>query len=223
MQVIIVCNNTLYTIDDIGKHPVISAINTFKLWCIWLFCHCASCRAGLFSESQRIQYTIQTRTQDIPDARSYLLALKEIRIKYVLLCSTCWILYFRYGQCGYLMLQLTIVILNDWTYTSLVFSHIWVPFFLFPCAGGVSQMIRVWRLWCLMHWKKLKMNSKSPLWGMTRKEWLFLWQSLIKSIRSKCHVSSERKKKKSHLNLLSFKPPFFLGFFCCGVGELAYR
>ncbi|XP_062148851.1 probable ATP synthase 24 kDa subunit, mitochondrial [Alnus glutinosa] len=38
-------------------------------------------KAGLFSESQRIQYTIQTRTQDIPDARSYLLALKEIRIK----------------------------------------------------------------------------------------------------------------------------------------------
>ncbi|XP_059432580.1 probable ATP synthase 24 kDa subunit, mitochondrial [Corylus avellana] len=38
-------------------------------------------KAELFSESQRIQYTIQTRTQDIPDARSYLLALKEIRIK----------------------------------------------------------------------------------------------------------------------------------------------
>jgi len=38
-------------------------------------------KADLFSESQRIKYTIQTRTQDIPDARSYLLALKEIRIK----------------------------------------------------------------------------------------------------------------------------------------------
>ncbi|TYJ10522.1 hypothetical protein E1A91_A11G213200v1 [Gossypium mustelinum] len=38
-------------------------------------------RADLFSESQRIQYTIQTRTQDIPDARTYLLILKDIRIK----------------------------------------------------------------------------------------------------------------------------------------------
>nr|DAD27464.1 TPA_asm: hypothetical protein HUJ06_028932 [Nelumbo nucifera] len=38
-------------------------------------------KADLFSESQRIQYTIQTRTQGIPDARSYLLTLKEIRIK----------------------------------------------------------------------------------------------------------------------------------------------
>ncbi|KAL0542982.1 hypothetical protein IC582_018066 [Cucumis melo] len=38
-------------------------------------------KADLFSESQRIKYTIQTRTQDIPDARSYLLALQEIRIK----------------------------------------------------------------------------------------------------------------------------------------------
>lgn len=35
----------------------------------------------MFSESQRIQYTIQTRTQDIPDARTYLLTLKEIRIR----------------------------------------------------------------------------------------------------------------------------------------------
>ncbi|KAE8728277.1 putative ATP synthase 24 kDa subunit [Hibiscus syriacus] len=35
----------------------------------------------LFSESQRIQYTIQTRTQDIPYARTYLLTLKDIRIK----------------------------------------------------------------------------------------------------------------------------------------------
>lgn len=44
------------------------------------------CRADLFSESQRIQYTIQTRTQGIPDARTYLLTLKEIRIKYVSFC-----------------------------------------------------------------------------------------------------------------------------------------
>ncbi|KAL6952990.1 hypothetical protein U1Q18_040903 [Sarracenia purpurea var. burkii] len=38
-------------------------------------------KAGLFSESQRIEYTIQTRTQDILDARNYLLTLKEIRIR----------------------------------------------------------------------------------------------------------------------------------------------
>ncbi|KAL0440348.1 UNVERIFIED_CONTAM: putative ATP synthase subunit, mitochondrial [Sesamum latifolium] len=38
-------------------------------------------RADLFSESQRIKYTIETRTQDIADARSYLLALKDIRMK----------------------------------------------------------------------------------------------------------------------------------------------
>ncbi|XP_052196668.1 probable ATP synthase 24 kDa subunit, mitochondrial isoform X2 [Diospyros lotus] len=38
-------------------------------------------KADLFSESQRIQYTIQTRTQGIPDARTYLLTLKEIRIR----------------------------------------------------------------------------------------------------------------------------------------------
>ncbi|KAL6990947.1 hypothetical protein U1Q18_009068, partial [Sarracenia purpurea var. burkii] len=38
-------------------------------------------KSGLFSESQRIQYTIQTRTQDILDARNYLLTLKEIRIR----------------------------------------------------------------------------------------------------------------------------------------------
>ncbi|XVF58666.1 hypothetical protein PTKIN_Ptkin07bG0084300 [Pterospermum kingtungense] len=38
-------------------------------------------KANLFSESQRIQYTIQTRTQDIPDARTYLFTLKDIRIK----------------------------------------------------------------------------------------------------------------------------------------------
>ncbi|CAN6711487.1 unnamed protein product [Malus baccata var. baccata] len=38
-------------------------------------------KADLFSESQRIKHTIQSRTQDIPDARTYLLTLKEIRIK----------------------------------------------------------------------------------------------------------------------------------------------
>lgn len=38
-------------------------------------------KADLLSESQRIQYTIQSRTQDIQDARTYLLTLKEIRIK----------------------------------------------------------------------------------------------------------------------------------------------
>ena len=38
-------------------------------------------KAGLFSESQRIQFTIQSRTEGIPDARTYLLTLKEIRIK----------------------------------------------------------------------------------------------------------------------------------------------
>ncbi|KAK4487367.1 hypothetical protein RD792_006008 [Penstemon davidsonii] len=38
-------------------------------------------KADLFSESQRIKYTIESRTQDIPDARSYLLALKDIRVK----------------------------------------------------------------------------------------------------------------------------------------------
>jgi len=38
-------------------------------------------KADLFSESQRIKYTIETRTQGIPDARTYLLTLREIRIK----------------------------------------------------------------------------------------------------------------------------------------------
>jgi len=38
-------------------------------------------KADLFSESQRIQYTIQTLTKDIPDVRTYMLKLKEIRIK----------------------------------------------------------------------------------------------------------------------------------------------
>ncbi|KDP35268.1 hypothetical protein JCGZ_09427 [Jatropha curcas] len=38
-------------------------------------------KAGLFSESERIKFTIETQTVDIPDARTYLLTLKEIRIK----------------------------------------------------------------------------------------------------------------------------------------------
>ncbi|XP_027078261.1 probable ATP synthase 24 kDa subunit, mitochondrial isoform X1 [Coffea arabica] len=38
-------------------------------------------KANLFSESQRIKYTIETKTRDIPDARTYLLTLKEIRLK----------------------------------------------------------------------------------------------------------------------------------------------
>ncbi|PKA48866.1 putative ATP synthase 24 kDa subunit, mitochondrial [Apostasia shenzhenica] len=38
-------------------------------------------KADLFSESQRIKYTIEQRTRDIPDARTYLLALQDIRAK----------------------------------------------------------------------------------------------------------------------------------------------
>ncbi|KAF5208446.1 Male gametophyte defective [Thalictrum thalictroides] len=38
-------------------------------------------KAELYSESQRIQFTIQSRTQNIPDARTYLETLKEIRVK----------------------------------------------------------------------------------------------------------------------------------------------
>lgn len=38
-------------------------------------------KANLFSESQRIKYTIETKTRDIPDALTYLLTLKEIRLK----------------------------------------------------------------------------------------------------------------------------------------------
>jgi len=35
----------------------------------------------LFSESQRIQFTIEEETQDIPDARTFFLKLQEIRTK----------------------------------------------------------------------------------------------------------------------------------------------
>ncbi|OIW18194.1 hypothetical protein TanjilG_31314 [Lupinus angustifolius] len=38
-------------------------------------------KANLSSESQHIQESIETQTADIPDARTYLLTLKEIRIK----------------------------------------------------------------------------------------------------------------------------------------------
>ncbi|XP_061344582.1 probable ATP synthase 24 kDa subunit, mitochondrial [Gastrolobium bilobum] len=38
-------------------------------------------KANLLSESQEIQSTIDIETQDIPDARTYLLTLKEIRTK----------------------------------------------------------------------------------------------------------------------------------------------
>lgn len=38
-------------------------------------------KAGLVSEPQKIQNTIKESTQDIPDARTYLITLKEIRIK----------------------------------------------------------------------------------------------------------------------------------------------
>lgn len=45
----------------------------------------AFCRANLLSESQDILSTIETDTQDIPDARTYLLTLKDIRIKCVVI------------------------------------------------------------------------------------------------------------------------------------------
>ncbi|GMI67192.1 PHOSPHITE-INSENSITIVE 1, MALE GAMETOPHYTE DEFECTIVE 1 [Hibiscus trionum] len=38
-------------------------------------------KAGLLSESRDIQSTIETETEGIPDARTYLLTLKEIRVK----------------------------------------------------------------------------------------------------------------------------------------------
>ncbi|CAL9168351.1 unnamed protein product [Musa hybrid cultivar] len=42
---------------------------------------CETVMADLFSESQRIKYTIEQQTQGIPDVRTYLLTLQEIRIK----------------------------------------------------------------------------------------------------------------------------------------------
>lgn len=38
-------------------------------------------KADLFSESQRIKHTIESETQDVPDARTYLLILQEQRIQ----------------------------------------------------------------------------------------------------------------------------------------------
>ncbi|KAK8926229.1 hypothetical protein KSP39_PZI018248 [Platanthera zijinensis] len=38
-------------------------------------------KADLYSDSQRIKSTIELKTRDIPDARTYLLTLQEIRIK----------------------------------------------------------------------------------------------------------------------------------------------
>lgn len=59
--------------------PLHESSTLIQLICVYFL----PCRADLFSESQRIQYTIHTKTQGIPDARSYLEALKEIRIRYV--------------------------------------------------------------------------------------------------------------------------------------------
>lgn len=39
------------------------------------------CRADMFSESQRIKYDIENETKEIPDARAYLLKLKDIRTR----------------------------------------------------------------------------------------------------------------------------------------------
>lgn len=38
-------------------------------------------KAGLYSVSQKLKYTIEQRTQGIPDERTYLLTVKEIRVK----------------------------------------------------------------------------------------------------------------------------------------------
>jgi hypothetical protein len=40
-------------------------------------------KADLLSDSERIKYTIDTFTKGIPDARTYLNTLQEIRIKYI--------------------------------------------------------------------------------------------------------------------------------------------
>ncbi|AQK60913.1 putative ATP synthase 24 kDa subunit mitochondrial [Zea mays] len=41
-------------------------------------------KADLLSDSQRIKYTIETFTKGIPDARTYLNTLQQLRIKYIL-------------------------------------------------------------------------------------------------------------------------------------------
>ena len=51
-------------------------------------------------------------------------------------------------------------------------------------SGEVLMMSLVQKLWCLMHWKRLRKNWRNLSWGMTRKECLFLWLSLTKSIKS---------------------------------------
>ncbi|CAL9761101.1 unnamed protein product [Musa acuminata subsp. burmannicoides] len=51
--------------------------NHLFIKCTWL----SFWMADLFSESQWIKYTIEQQTQGIPDARTYLLTLQEIRIK----------------------------------------------------------------------------------------------------------------------------------------------
>lgn len=38
-------------------------------------------KAGLLNESQKFKFTIEQRTQGIPDARTYLMTLKDVRIK----------------------------------------------------------------------------------------------------------------------------------------------
>ncbi|KAF3554579.1 hypothetical protein F2Q69_00016399 [Brassica cretica] len=38
-------------------------------------------KADMFSESQRIKYDIENETKEIPDARAYLLKLKDIRTR----------------------------------------------------------------------------------------------------------------------------------------------
>lgn len=40
------------------------------------------CRANLLSESEIIKFNIEVETHEIPDARTYLLKLKEMRVKY---------------------------------------------------------------------------------------------------------------------------------------------
>jgi hypothetical protein len=51
------------------------------------FC-CAFFRANLLSVAQDVKADIDIETQDIPDARTYLLTLKEIRTKYVMFYFT---------------------------------------------------------------------------------------------------------------------------------------
>lgn len=64
------------------------------LFCVYIHSSCcywsarliilllSKCRADLLSDSQRIKYTIETFTKGIPDARTYLNTLQQLRIKY---------------------------------------------------------------------------------------------------------------------------------------------